>query len=142
MIGALTKSISGITKVDLDELVQRAWPESENVEYKAELHREKRDQPDPWYEGKNVSDGAKKAIFKAVVAFANTSGGRLFVGIEESSERPPGARGIRLVPRCAVLAERIEQAVISSIDPPLTFFRVIGVPLDSEIGRASCRERV
>ncbi len=127
MLAALTKPLEEITRTDLDELSARGWPESENVEYKRELHREG-NQADPWYSGKDISDASKKKIFKELVAFANTSGGRLFVGVEETSDRPPRASAVHPVPRCCELAERLEQAIVNSIDPPLTFYRVVGIP--------------
>src|SRR5713101_3507281 len=100
MLAALTKPLEEITRTDLDELSARGWPESENVEYKRELHREG-NQADPWYSGKDISDASKKKIFKELVAFANTSGGRLFVGVEETSES--AASRIRSPPRTKVL---------------------------------------
>ena len=127
MLAALTKPLEEITRTDLDELSARGWPESENVEYKRELHREG-NQADPWYSGKDISDASKKKIFKELVAFANTSGGRLFVGVEETSDRPPRASAVHPVPRCCELAERLEQSIVNSIDPPLTFYRVVGIP--------------
>jgi len=128
MLEALTKPLEEITPADLEELTRHGWPESENVEYKAELHREKGNQQDRWYAGGDISDASKKKIFKELVAFANTSGGRLFLGIRETHEKPPRAESIQPVPQCAELAERLEQAAISSIDPPVTFFHVIGRP--------------
>jgi hypothetical protein len=126
MISALTKSVTEVNEQDIQELIRAAWPETENVEYKAELSR-KGDGPDPWYNGGNLSDQARNKLFKELVAFANTSGGRLFIGIGETRERPPRANTIQPVPRCHELAERLEQSLASSIDPPLTFFRVVGV---------------
>jgi hypothetical protein len=132
MLDALTKSLEAITAADLRELTDRGWPESENVEYKAELHREQANRQDPWYNNGNVSEPSKKKIFKEIVAFANTSGGRLFLGIRETREKPPRAESIQPVPRCAELAERLEQAAINSIDPPLTFFHVTGIPTEPD----------
>jgi hypothetical protein len=132
MLDALTKSLAAITAADLRELTERGWPESENVEYKAELHREQANRQDPWYSNGNVSEPSKKKIFKEIVAFANTSGGRLFLGIRETREKPPRAESIQPVPRCAELAERLEQAAINSIDPPLTFFHVTGIPTEPD----------
>jgi Schlafen, AlbA_2 len=134
VLSALTKPLESLTSADLDDLVQRRWPESENVEYKGELHRERANQPDAWYTGGNVSAQAKNKIFKEVVAFANTSGGRLFLGIAETQDRPPCAASIQPVPRCCKLAERLEQSIASSIDPPLTFFRVFGVQTHGNAG--------
>jgi len=134
VLAALTKPIESLTAADLQELTQRRWPESENVEYKGELHRERDNQPDPWYAGGNISGPSKNKIFKELVAFANTSGGRLFLGVTETRDKPPCADTIRPVPRCCDLAERLEQSIISSVDPPLTFFRVVGVPIDGDSG--------
>lgn len=134
MLSALTKPLESLTAADLQELTQRRWPESENVEYKGELHRERPNQPDSWYSGGNISTQAKYKIFKELVAFANTAGGRLFLGVTETRDRPPCADAIQLVPRCCELAERLEQSIISSIDPPLTFFRVIGVQTQGDSG--------
>ena len=39
MIAAPMKPVEQVTKQDLDELVERQWPESENVEFKGELTR-------------------------------------------------------------------------------------------------------
>jgi hypothetical protein len=127
MLSALTKPLESLEPADLEELTNRRWPESENVEYKGELHRERTSEPDPWYSGGNISAQAKNKIFKELVAFANTSGGRLFLGITETRARPPCADAIQPIPRCSELAERLEQSIISSIDPPLTFLRVFGV---------------
>lgn len=134
MISAITKPIESIVVADLKELTDRKWPESENVEYKGELHREQGNRQDAWYAGGNLSEAAKRKLFKELVAFANTSGGRLFLGITETRDRPPCADAILPIPRCGELAERLEQSIISSIDPPLTFLRVIGVPTDGDSG--------
>ncbi len=115
MISALIKPVTEIKKEDLAQLTQTNWPESENVEFKAELCRN-RDGSDPWQVG-NLSDQAKNKLFKELVAFANTSGGRLFLGISETGGRPARADAIQPVPRCHELAERLEQSLASSIDP-------------------------
>ena len=131
MISAVTKRIEELTRADLVELTQRRWPESENVEYKGELAREGK-KPESWSADRKLSDSAKRPLLKTLIAFANTSGGRLFLGIEETSDRPPRAGAISPIPACADLAERFEQAVINLADPPLTFFRVLGVPTEND----------
>src|SRR5260370_1463607 len=131
MLAALTKPLEEIAPTDLADLTTRGWPESENVEYKRELHREG-NRADSWYSGKEISDASKKKIFKELVAFANTSGGRLFVGVEETSDRPPRASAVHPVPRCCELAERLEQSIVNSIDPPLTFYRAVGIPTNGK----------
>jgi hypothetical protein len=133
VLPALTKPLESLTAADLQELTERQWSESENVEYKGDLHREN-NRPDPWYTDGDISRPSKFKIFKELVAFANTSGGRLFLGVTETHDRPPRADTIHPIPRCCDLAERLEQSIINSIDPPLTFLRVVGVPTDGDSG--------
>jgi hypothetical protein len=104
MLPALTKPLESLTAADLEELIRRRWPESENVEYKSEFHRERPNQPDSWYSGGNIFQQAKNKIFKELIAFANTSGGRLFLGITETRDRPPRADTIQPVPRWVEVA--------------------------------------
>jgi len=127
MIAALTKRADELRPIDLGEL--RGWPESENVEYKRELN-----QGEPWASRCELTEASKRKVFKELVAFANTSGGRLFLGISETTDKPPRAEAIQPIPRCGDLAERLEQALANNIDPPLTFCRVIGIPTHGDAG--------
>ena len=95
MLSAIVKPLEALTAADLGELVERQWPESENIEYKAELHREREDRADPWYANGNISVPSKNKVFKELVAFANTSGGRLFLGVKETPDKPPRANSIQ-----------------------------------------------
>jgi len=58
-------------------------------------------------------------LAKEIVAFANSYGGLLIVGIEESKDKPRFAKGFGvLVHKCKEFAERFQRA-LSIIDPPL-----------------------
>jgi predicted HTH transcriptional regulator len=128
MIAALTKPLEQVVPDDLIELI--GLPEIENGEFKRELNR-----PEPWSTRGDLTESPRRKIFKKLVAFANTSGERLFIGSSETSDGgPPRASAIQPIPRHVDLAKWIEQAVIASIDPPLTFFRVIGVPTEGNAG--------
>src|SRR5258708_5630371 len=126
MIAALTKPVSDIQTEDLRELVAKGWSESENVEFKSELAA-RGNAKDPWYVGGKVGDLAKGKIFKQIVAFANRSGGRLFLGIQESKEKPPRASQITALPKCHDLAEILERSARDLIEPPLSSFTSQGV---------------
>ena len=108
MIAALAKRLEEVVAEDLRELM--GWPESENVEYKRELS-----QGEAWASRLELTDLSKRKLFKELVAFANTSGGRLFLGIGETPDKPPRAEEIYPVPRCGDLADRLEQALASNI---------------------------
>ena len=72
VVAAISKPLESVTAADLQELRQRQWPETENVEYKGELHRERDNRQDPWYTGGSISGASKNKIFNELVAFANT----------------------------------------------------------------------
>lgn len=119
MLAAITKPLEAIVAADLRELAQKRWPESENIEYKGELHRGQDNKPDAWYSGGNLSRASQEKIFKELVAFANTSGGRLFLGIGETRERPPCADAILPIPRCADLAKGLSKQSSVALTPLL-----------------------
>jgi hypothetical protein len=131
MIPAITKALEELTEQDLETLCEKKWPESQNVEFKSALSAEK-GKEDPWYTGGKVGDEAKRKLFKEIVALANASGGRLFLGIEESREKPPVAESICTLPKCQDLAESLERSAYDWIEPPLTPMRVRAVPVGDD----------
>ncbi len=118
------KPLDQITKQDVEELI--GWPESLLVEFKEDLPaREGR--RDGWVTGGNVEQYAKDKLFKEVVAFANTAGGHLILGIVETDDLPAAAASVAPVPRCVDLGERLGRAA-QSIDPPIPLLQVRGIP--------------
>lgn len=126
MIPALTKALDELTQLDLETLCEKKWPESQNAEFKSDLSAEQGRQ-DAWHQNGKVGEYAKRKLFKEIVAFANSSGGRLFLGVEESDEKPPVATKLSPLPRCHDLAESLERSAYDWIEPPLTPMRVKGV---------------
>jgi hypothetical protein len=126
MIAAISKRIGELTAEDLQDLVAKGWSENENVEFKSELSA-RQNAKDPWYSGGKIADLAKEKLFKEIVAFANRSGGRLFLGIQESAEKPPRATQITHLPKCHDLADILERSARDLIEPPLTSFAAHGV---------------
>jgi Schlafen, AlbA_2 len=124
MLAVLEKPLETLAKADVDALI--GWSESESLEFNEALPG-KDGKPDPWLSGGNVARYAKDELFKEIVALANTAGGHLFVGIEESEDRPPIAKSIKPLPRCADLAERLKQAAYSLIEPPIRGLNAVGV---------------
>jgi len=126
-----TKPIEEITDVDVSGLL--GWPESLTVEFKEALSG-KDGRPDSWTRDSNdVEPYARNKLFKEVVAFANTSGGHLILGVAETKAAPPMANLTTPVPRCVDLAERLARAA-QAIDPPIPLLLVQGVPTDGGAG--------
>jgi hypothetical protein len=131
MIAALTKPVNEVKLEDLKELVARGWTENENVEFKSRLAA-RQGIEDPWYTGGRVVDFAKEKLFKEIVGFANSSGGRLFLGIRESAVRPAKATQITHLPKCHDLAEILERFARDLIEPSLPSLRVTGIITEAD----------
>lgn len=87
------KPLDTVTAEDVCAVVE--WPESGQVEYKRAIPG--RDgKPDPWVEGKEFAAYGRDKLFKEVVAFANTTGGTLILGIAETAAKPPAASAVPL----------------------------------------------
>jgi hypothetical protein len=106
---ALTRSdFDSITEQDLLDLINAAVPESRAIEYKRDL-----------YGGR---DEDKREFLKDVSSFANSSGGHLVIGIEESSGLP-----VKLSPLTSANPDseldRLNSLVRDGIDPRINGVR-------------------
>ncbi len=123
----LSKPISEIKSKDIADLCARGGAyESGTLEFKRELPgRDGR--PDPWMSGGEFSSYARDRLFREIVAFANSQGGTLVLGIEETEDRPARARAISPIPRVHELAARLEEAARACIEPSLPSLLIRGV---------------
>ncbi|MBF0354813.1 MAG: putative DNA binding domain-containing protein [Alphaproteobacteria bacterium] len=116
------KPLSEYSLDDLQRLITEQVSEGDRIEFKGKLPA-KGNNPDPWVSGENrIGDRARDKILTELIALANTHGGYLFLGIEESSEKPPRASFIAGIPRCVELVERISQMADALIEPRLPQF--------------------
>lgn len=124
------KPLQVVEASDLTEVI--GWPESLTVEFKEKLPgRDGRD--DAWLKGGTFETYARDKIFKEIVAFANTEGGHLLLGVEESDEALATAKGLQPLPRCVELAERLSRAA-QNIDPPIPSLQIRGVETGNGAG--------
>lgn len=130
MIDLFTKPIEVLSASDAAGVI--GWPESLTVEFKETLSaREGRN--DTWLSGGGIEQYARDKLFKEVVAFANTAGGHLVLGIAETKDAPAAAAALTPVPRCIDLAERLARAA-QAIDPPIPLLLVRGIPIKDDAG--------
>jgi hypothetical protein len=118
------KRLVEVTPADVDQVCAQRVQEDEQVEYKSTFGRDSA--PDPWTAGaERIGNAAKSAIAKELIAFANTRGGTLLVGIQEDGEK----RAEKIVPvrACRALADRLAQSAAVNADPPLSFLEWAGV---------------
>lgn len=119
MFPLFTKPLNQLTWADVEELVDAEATENQTIEFKVDLQSEDGGK-DPWYEGgSNIGAYARDKIMKEIVAFANSNGGNLILGVAESKSGDKRAESFRPIPRCTLLAIRLQQWCDSYIEPPL-----------------------
>lgn len=103
-------NIETITLANIESLINNGIPEGLRIEYKSQLYTN--------------SDASKKEFLKDISSFANTSGGYLFIGIEESSGSPTSLCPLQFDPDSEIL--RLQNLIQSGIEP-----RIYGVRIKS-----------
>jgi len=110
----LTKALNEITIADLQALIENQAPESRRLEYKRDL----------WTRNK---DGNKEFL-KDISAFANSQGGDLIVGIEETEGRPNALVGVDVNDTGAETLA-LEERLQSGLEPRLSGVRPLWLTL-------------
>ena len=119
---------------DIQALIDSKTTESEQIEFKEGLST-RGQSPDQWITGKNaIGNRAKDSILKEVVAFANTYGGILLLGVRESDKKPPVAIKIVPIPRCVELAERLKLIFRDRVEPQLPRLEIHAIQIADENG--------
>jgi hypothetical protein len=114
---------------DIDQLCADQISEGTEIEFKVDLPHKGGLGNDSWHSGGNVGDYARNEIASEIVAFANTFGGVVCIGIAETVDHPKRADKPNPLPRVHELARRLRQAVYDTIDPPLPILEAWGVEL-------------
>jgi hypothetical protein len=123
-----------VTRAELEALVSAQTPESEILELKREPPG-KSGRPDPWMAGEDrLAESARDAIAREIVGLANSSGGRLLLGVDESESKPARAARVHPIPRCELLAERLGQQLSAIIDPQIPSMKVTAIPIEGAAG--------
>lgn len=111
-----SRDIEDLNQADIQRLVSETrLSESDRIEYKKTLPVAN-NQNDPWLEGENeILPQSSKKIAQEVIAFANTHGVTIIIGIEEDDQAKPAA--VNLLPRCNQLEVKLLQGVLDKIEP-------------------------
>jgi Schlafen, AlbA_2 len=131
-----------LDQIDDDDILSLIdFPEGQLFEIKSDLAAEKNNK-DPWHKSpdsgkprKGPSDYAKQNIFKEIIAFANSEGGWLVLGLTETSDHPKRVKGMAPLPDCHELAERFKRAAYDWIDPPLPSLQCRGIVMEDTTGK-------
>jgi hypothetical protein len=126
------KRLSDLTEANISALVAAQLPESQDIEFKVTLPA-KGTEVDPWMGGgSSVGNRARDALIAELIGFANSYGGDLVLGIEESDDHPRRAVAIRPLPRCHELADRLRMQARDCVDPAFPHVEVQAIPVGEE----------
>src|ERR1700704_4742865 len=129
----LPETLEATTASNIQQLCADQASEGTELELKSDLPT--RDgRLDAWHTGGSIGDYARNEIAEEIIAFANTVGGVLCLGIKETADHPKRADTPNPMPRVHDLARRLRQAVYGIIDPPLPVLEATGVELQSGSG--------
>lgn len=126
------KKLTELTLADIQSVKDQKIQEDQEIEFKEALSTPK-GRDDVWITGgKEIGTQAKAAIARELIAFANTMGGTLILGIVEDGEGR--AIDIMPLPKCRELADRLASSVASSTDPKMYGIEYAGVEMIGEAG--------
>ena len=138
------KPIDQITIGDIEQLITDGVAEDRRLEFKVDIpvsneeqKRQRSKAPDAipldrsWINGRSLQDYGRDALAEEIVAFANSDGGTLILGMDETSEAPPRAVKINALPDVAGLERRLRDVLLSCVEPRLPYVAVRGVQTDA-----------
>lgn len=128
VLQALSKPVSDLTVDDIRLIASSSVLEDTQTEFKREVPG------GSWQSKQTIDNAARDGLLKEIIAFANTFGGTLFVGIDETSDEPKRSAGLAEVPNVGDLAARLSDRMRDCVDPRLLSPQVREIITDSSTG--------
>lgn len=126
----LGKMWDDVCAEDLEQLVTDSYEEGLLVDFNRAFPS-KKSQKESVVQGSENEAEDWLGICKLALAFANTKGGDILVGVQEEKGKASKIEGIE-VEDWERLRQTILQKINNSIDPPLTGIRLFNIPLHSK----------
>ena len=123
--------LSEVVPSQIQAIIDDEAAETLDFELKGQLPAKKGGNQ-PLINGGKLGDEAKDELAAEVIAFANTIGGTLIVGIGEETETKRAKPPILPIPRCKEAAARLHQAISDRIEPKLPVFECEGVVTEED----------
>jgi hypothetical protein len=134
----IAKALADISADDLRAALRAPWSEDEQMDFKMTIPHRDGESRDPWRDAsasaeRRIKDYGRDQLLATVVAFANSYGGDLVIGIREVRNSQPGvAEVFNPLPACEDAAHRLAQAATACIEPQLPSLQVRGIPLEQD----------
>jgi hypothetical protein len=122
--------LSEVVASEVNSVIQDEAAETLDFELKRALPAKKG--VDPWMTNGKLGDEAKDELASEIIAFANTLGGTLIVGIDEDTATKRAKPPLFPIPRCKEAAARLHQAISDRIEPKLPVFECEGVVTEKD----------
>jgi len=127
----IAKALSELRREDFHALLLGPWIEDEQIDFKVTIPYRDGAGEDPWRnaapDARRIREYGRDQLLAALVAFANTYGGDLVLGVREIAGSQPGvAEGFDPLPACEDAAHRLAQAASECVEPPLPALQVRG----------------
>jgi Putative DNA-binding domain len=122
--------LSEVTPAEIHALISAEATEGSDLEFKRELPA--KNPPDAWMTGGKIGDEAKDQLAAEIIAFANTDGGILVLGLGEDSATKKAVTPIHPLPKCKEAANSLFQSISSRVEPRLPLFECVGVATEQD----------
>jgi hypothetical protein len=122
--------LSDVTAAEVLALFEAEVSEGLDLEFKRSLPA--RNGADPWMAGGRIGDEAKDHLTREIIAFANTDGGTLILGVDEDPTSKRAIAPLRPIPRCKEAANNLYQSIGQRVEPRFPTFECEGVVTESD----------
>jgi hypothetical protein len=123
--------LTEVTAGEVQSVIDTEVAETIDFELKRNLPSKKGS--DPWMTGAGrLGDDAKDQLATEIIAFANTAGGTLIVGIGEDTATKRAKPPLFPIRQCKDAAARLHQAISDKIEPKLPVFECEGVITEAD----------
>lgn len=130
----IRKPLADVDAEDLQALCLEQAIEDEQIDFKEAIPHKQGADADPWRDNLDLKEYGRDALLQSVVAFANSYGGDLIVGIRETKGQPGRAESVTPIRECDDAAHRLSQAAAAIIDPPIPNLQFRGVRIQGNDG--------
>jgi predicted HTH transcriptional regulator len=123
--------LSEVIASEVQAVIEAEAAETIDFELKRTLPAKKAS-VDPWMNNGKLGDDAKDELAAEIIAFANTVGGTLIVGIDEDTATKRAKLPLFPIPRCKEAAARLHQAISDRVEPKLPVFECEGIVTEED----------